>query len=77
MWKEIKAWFKFSETIALSRLDVMVGFVLAVMASMDWSPLLSMDISTGFDVKQLYFLSFMCILRGVIGEWARRRGSNL
>ncbi len=75
MWQEIKAWFKFSETILLSRIDVLVGFMIAVVAGMDWSPLLAMDFSSGFDQRQLYFLSFACILRGVIGEIARRRNA--
>ena len=75
MWKEIKAWFKFSETIFISRLDVFIGFLIAVVASMDWSPLLALDISTGFDTKQLYYISFICILRGVVGEIMRRRNA--
>lgn len=77
MLKEIKAWFKFSETIFLSKVDVFVGFVLAVVAGMDWSPLMTMDFSSGFDQRQLYFLSFMCVLRGVVGEIAHRRESKL
>jgi hypothetical protein len=77
MWKTIKAWFKYSETIALVRLDVLIGFVLAVVATMDWSPLLSMDFSSGFSTNQLYALGFICVLRGVVGEIMRRRGANL
>ena len=77
MIQEIKAWFKFSETIFLSRCDILVGFLLAAVAAIDWSPLMTMDFSSGFDTKQLYVLGGICIFRGIIGEWARRRNSTL
>lgn len=76
-WTDVKAWFKNSETIFLSRLDVVVGFVIAAVGAMDWSPLLSLDISTGFSTTQLLSIGGMIILRGVIGEIARRRNANL
>lgn len=74
--REIKAWFKFSETILLSRIDVLVGFVIAAVAAMDWSPLMTLDFSSGFDKKQLYVIGGFCVLRGVVGEIARRRNAK-
>jgi hypothetical protein len=50
---------------------------LAVVATMDWSPLLAIDYSTDFNPHQLYALGGLCVVRGAVGEWARRRNSDL
>ncbi|PBC03286.1 hypothetical protein [Mesorhizobium sp. WSM3860] len=34
-WAKIKAWFKHSETIAWARLQMMVGAILSVLATVD------------------------------------------
>lgn len=75
-WKSVKAWFKFSETIAWSRMDVLIGFVLSAIAMMDWSPLLSLDFSTGFNNDQIYGIAALCIGHGLVGEWLRRRNAT-
>lgn len=76
-WTAVKAWFKDSETIFLARMEVLVGFIIAVVGAMDWSPLMTFDLSSGFDTKQLLIVGGMIIVKGVISEIARRRNANL
>lgn len=75
-WTGVKAWFKNSETIFLARAEVVVGFMIAVVGAMDWSPLLTFDISSGFDTTQLLVVGGMIIVKGVISEIARRRNAT-
>jgi len=71
-WSNVKAWFKNSETILLSRIEVVVGFLVAAMSIMDWSPLLSVGIDTGFTWVQGAYLGAIMFTKGIISEWARR-----
>jgi hypothetical protein len=74
LWDGTKAFFKRSETIFLARAEAVIGVIVAGVAAMDWSPLLSIaGTSTGFTKQQLYGLGGLLVARGVLGEWARRR----
>lgn len=75
-WAGVKAWFKNSETIFLSRLTAFVGFVTAVVGGMDWSPLSSLDLSTGFNKSQIISLGITMLIQGVVLELARRRNAQ-
>jgi hypothetical protein len=39
---------------------------------MDWSPLISIGMSTGFTWGQIYMLGIIMIIKGAVSEWARR-----
>lgn len=76
MLANIKAWFLHSESIFLNRIEAISGFVVAAVATMDWSPLWSVvGTGTEFNTKQLYWMSGFLVLRGIIGEIARRRNT--
>lgn len=68
-FQHTKAWFKYSETILLARIEVSVGFLAIVFASMDWSPLFGL---TNFDTKQVVYLGGLSVFKGLVTEWARR-----
>lgn len=71
-WTETKAWFKYSETIFLARIQVLSGFVLAGLANVDWSTL------SGFvDFKQAMYMSGGLVANGLLTEYLRRRNANL
>lgn len=74
-WGSIKSWFSNSETIFLNRIEVVAGIIVAGVATMDWSPLLSLGVDTQFNWQQLYFISGLSIVRGIVGEIARRRNT--
>lgn len=76
-WQSFKAWFHYSETIFLARATMLSGFLLAVVGSMDWSPLTSIDFATDFKPKQLIGIGAVTLTKGVIDEVARRRNAVL
>ena len=70
----VKAFFKYSETVALARTEAIVGFVTVVIGSLDWSPFFGM---TSFDQKQVVWLGSISLIKGVVTEIVRRRNSTL
>lgn len=75
-WEEVKAFFRYSETIFIARLQSLIGLVMAVVGAVDWSPvfnLLGMD--TGFSWKQTTWLGIGLFFKGIIDELARRRNA--
>jgi len=72
LWEHTKAFFKYSHSILVARLTLVAGFAIAVIGSLDWSPLLSLDIDTGFSKNQIIWLGVTTILKGVLDEFARR-----
>lgn len=76
MWNSIKKWFKNSETIFIARLETAVGFLVAALSAIDWTPLMSMDFSQAFSWNQFTVIGLMLIVKGLISEWARRRNAT-
>lgn len=75
---KVKSWFKYSETIFLSRISAAIGFVIAAVGSMDFSPLWSLfQTGTDFTQKQLIFIGVAIVGAGITFELARRRSSSL
>lgn len=77
-YEETKAFFKYSETILIARIQMLVGLVTATVGAIDWSPvfnLLGMD--TGFSYKQTAWLGIGLFVKGIIDELARRRNAAL
>lgn len=75
-WDSIKAWFSNSETIFLARMEVVVGFLTAVIGGLDWTPLMSMDFSNAVSNKQMLILGATIIVKGILSEIARRRNAT-
>lgn len=71
--EKIKSWFKYSTTLLLARATMLVGFLTAVFATIDWSPLMMLDWSTGFDWDQALKIGVGLFLQGMLIEWTRRR----
>lgn len=77
-WNEIKAFFKYSETIFIARLQMLAGLLTAVVAAVDWSPLFSFTgFDTGFTYKQTAWIGIGLFVKGIIDELARRRNASL
>lgn len=70
----VKPWYKF-ETILMARATVAIGAILAVIGAMDWSPLISLDVSTGFNGRQVMWLGGIAIVKGIADECLRRRNA--
>lgn len=72
-WDNTKAFFKRSEVIFYSRLQVISGFFLAVFTGIDWTTItMKLD-----DAKQSLYLAGGLIFNGILTEYLRRRNSVL
>lgn len=77
-WEEVKAFFKYSETILVARLQSLIGLVMAVVGAVDWSPVFNLlGVDTGFSWKQTAWLGIGLFFKGIVDELLRRRNSNL
>lgn len=75
-WEEVKAFFKYSETIFVARLQAFTGLLMTVVSAVDWSPVYSLlGMDTGFSWKQTFWLGFGLFFKGIIDELLRRRNS--
>lgn len=74
-WENTKAWFKHSETILVARMTAFTGFVLASLAALDWSPMLSLAADAGMSLKAGLTLGGAMFAHGIVTEWARRRNT--
>lgn len=70
LWDKTKAFFKRSEVIFYSRLQVIGGFILAVIGQVNWNSLTTWDWTTP---KQNVWLGFGLIVNGLVTELLRRR----
>ncbi len=75
-WTDVKAWFKNSETIFWSRLQVAAGFVIAALAAIDWTQLSSFSLGE-LSTRQTVILAGGLIMNGLWQEYLRRRNSTL
>jgi hypothetical protein len=65
MWTRIKNWFRNSETIFWSRLQVLVGSLWVALSASDLSPLLNPK-----------YMAIWLIFNGFITEYLRRRSTE-
>jgi len=71
-WTTTLSFFRYSHTILVARLTMLTGFLTAVIGSLDWSPLLGLNIDTGFSRTQVIWLGAVTFIKGVLDEIARR-----
>lgn len=72
-WDNTKAFFKRSEVIFYSRLQVISGFFLAVFTGIDWT-----TVTMKFDdAKQSLYIAGGLIFNGILTEYLRRRNATL
>lgn len=72
-WDNTKAFFKRSEVIFYSRLQVLTGFILAVFTGIDWTTV-TVNLE---NAKQSFYIAMGLIVNGVITEVLRRRNAIL
>lgn len=78
-WTNLKnrvmSWCRDSVTILYARLQMAVGFALAVIAGLDFTSLATFDWSSG-DWLKLSLVSLGIVINGILTEAARRRTLN-
>lgn len=72
LWTDILGFFRYSHAILVARLTMVLGFLISVLGAIDWSPLLSLNIDTGFTKNQVIWLGIITFVKGVLDEIARR-----
>ena len=80
MWNKIKQWTQSAKdwwnnvvhTILLARLTALTGFIVGAVGSMNWAPLLAIDVDTGFSRNQVVWLGVLMFAQGVVFELVRR-----
>lgn len=72
-WESIKDFFKRSETIFYARLQTIIGFIIAVLGTIDWSQIQSWDFTTP---RQTAWLGIGLVVNGLVTEVLRRRNMN-
>lgn len=72
-WNNTKVFFKRSEVIFYSRLQVVSGFFLAVFSGIDWTSV-TVNIE---DAKHSLYLAGGLIVNGILTEYLRRRNATL
>lgn len=73
-WEDVKDFFKRSETILWARIQAIVGLVLAILGSIDWSQIQNWDFTTP---KQTAWLGIGLVVNGIVTEFLRRRNMNV
>jgi hypothetical protein len=72
-WDNTKAFFKRSEVIFYSRLQVVSGFFLAVFSGIDWTTV-TVNLE---NAKQSLYIAAGLIINGIVTEVLRRRNATL
>lgn len=71
-WIEILSFARYSHSLLMARFTMIAGFLTAVLGTLDWSPLLGINIDTGFSKNQVIWLGIVTFVKGVLDEIARR-----
>lgn len=71
-WTEILSFARYSHSLLVARLTMVSGFIVAVVGTLDWSPLLGLNIDTGFNKNQVIWLGIITFVKGILDEIARR-----
>lgn len=71
-WISILSFARYSHSLLMARLTMVMGFLTAVVGTLDWSPLLGVNIDTGFSKNQVIWLGIITFVKGIFDEIARR-----
>lgn len=75
LWTDIKAWFNYSWSILIARLEILSGFILGVAGGIDWTSLTNLNWSDAIYSKSNIIVATLLILKGIISEVGRRSGT--
>ena len=78
LWNKIKDWSGWSTagSIFLARLHAMSGFAIGVIGGLNWTPLLSLDLSSAIASKTFLAVGGVILLQGIFAEVVRRHNAQ-
>lgn len=75
LWTDFKAWFNYSWSIFLARLEVLTGILVGIFGGLDWTALVNLDWSQGLKSTGTMIVAAMLIIKGIVSEIGRRSGT--
>lgn len=75
IWTDIKAWFNYSWSIFIARLEVLTGILVGTLGGLDWYSLTNLDWSQGISNKTNLIVAALLIIKGLVSEIGRRSGT--
>ena len=75
LWTDFKAWFNYSWSIFLARLEVLTGILTGVIGGLDWTALTQLDWSQGIKSTGTMIVAALLVIKGIVSEIGRRAGT--
>lgn len=75
LWTNIKAWFNYSWSVFIARLEVLTGILTGVIGGLDWTALTQLDWSQGIKSTSAIIVSALLVIKGIVSEIGRRAGT--
>ena len=75
IWTKIKAWFNYSWSIFIARLEVLSGFLIGALGGVDWTALINLNWQDAVYSKTNLLVAALIVLKGIVSELGRRAGT--
>ena len=75
LWTDVKAWFNYSWSIFIARLEVLTGILVGTLGGLDWYSLTNLDWSQGIANKTNLIVAALLVIKGLVSEIGRRSGT--
>ena len=75
LWTDFKAWFNYSWSIFIARLEVLTGLLVGIFGGIDWTALTQLDWSQGIKSTGTVIVAAMLVIKGIVSEIGRRAGT--
>jgi hypothetical protein len=75
IWADIKAWFNYSWSIFIARIEILSGILVGAFASIDWASILTLNFQDAIYSKNNIILAAILIIKGIVSEIGRRAGT--
>lgn len=74
-WTDFKAWFNYSWSVFIARLEVLAGILTGIFGGIDWTALTQLDWSQGIKSTGTLIVAALLVIKGIVSEIGRRAGT--
>lgn len=74
-WTDLKAWFNYSWSVFIARMEVLSGILVGIFGGIDWTALTQLDWSQGIKSTGTIIVATLLIIKGIVSEIGRRAGT--
>ena len=75
LWTDFKAWFNYSWSVFIARLEVLSGILIGIFGGLDWTALIQLDWSQGLKSTGTMIVAALFVIKGIVSELGRRAGT--